>query len=168
MRQYCGVIDCMFRKLFLPRDRVEQGLLYRWTEHWPIHWKSAHQRWMKQGLIILNLMIYQENGIIFFHHIWVLQITLWPLLSVPSIYRVILEQSIRQREAMKVDIPCLDSTSKRVAPQKKHQAIFTTHKVLLSMCMAIIYVLNLSLQIYIITYIYYHDWPNSKRNHPFP
>ena len=43
MRQYCGVIDCMFRKLSLPRDRVEQGLLYRWTEHWPIHsWKSAH------------------------------------------------------------------------------------------------------------------------------
>ena len=33
MRQYCGVIDCMFRKLSLPRDRVEQGLLYRWTEH---------------------------------------------------------------------------------------------------------------------------------------
>ena len=26
MRQYCGVIDCMFRKLSLPRDRVEPKL----------------------------------------------------------------------------------------------------------------------------------------------
>ena len=139
MRQYCGVIDCMFRKLSLPRDRVEQGLLYRWTEHWPIHsWKSAH--WVDETrpdnfkLDDLSRKFYH----IFSSYLG-LQRTLWPLLSVPSVYRVVLEQSIRQREAMKVDMPCLDSTSKRVAPQKKLyiRRYCTTHTVL-SMCMAIL------------------------------
>ena len=67
MRQYCGVIDCMFRKLFLPRDRVEQGLLYRWTEFIVANLSTTVG--MKQGLIFLNFMIYQENSIIFLHYI---------------------------------------------------------------------------------------------------
>ena len=50
---------------------IKQGLIYRWTEHSILPMSTGG---MEQGLIILNLIIYQKNCFVFLPYIMIVGI----------------------------------------------------------------------------------------------